>query len=144
MMETFSILLFAAMASLPMTHRPSDFKCGLVQCGLVQHGRGHLGSQMQPRGLGMPAIFAAALAGPLGKSWYRSLMLTPEVLLKARTLGPVPFSAYSCRINLTTCQCCGVSEPMPLSRAICGAISSRHCCGSAKKPSSLTVTSVPE
>ena len=26
-------------------------------------------SQMQPRGLGMPAILAAVFAGPLGKSW---------------------------------------------------------------------------
>ena len=25
---------------------------------------------MQPRGLGMPAMRAATLAGPLGKSWY--------------------------------------------------------------------------
>ena len=31
-------------------------------------GRFLLG-QMQPRGLGMPAILAAILAGPLGKSW---------------------------------------------------------------------------
>ena len=70
--------------------------------------------QMQPRGLGMPAIFAASLAGPFGKSSYSSLMLTPEVLLRARTLGPVPFSAYSCRMNLTTCQCGSVSALMPL------------------------------
>ena len=26
-------------------------------------------AQMQPRGLGMPAIFAATFAGPLGNSW---------------------------------------------------------------------------
>src|SRR5215469_7502420 len=83
MMETFSIVPFAVVPLPAMTHRPF---------------RG----QMQPRGLGMPAIFAASLAGPLGKSWYSSLMLTPEVLLSARTLGPVPLSAYSCRMNSTT------------------------------------------
>ena len=27
------------------------------------------GRQMQPRGLGMPAILAAIFAGPLGNSW---------------------------------------------------------------------------
>jgi len=47
-METFSIVPFDVTASLVMTHRPSG--------------------QMQPRGLGMPAIFAASLAGPFGKS----------------------------------------------------------------------------
>jgi hypothetical protein len=47
MIEIFSIL-----PSSVMTHRPSGRSC----------------PQMQPRGFGMPAIFAASLAGPLGKS----------------------------------------------------------------------------
>src|SRR5689334_18826786 len=42
---------------------------------------------MQPRGLGMPAILAATLAGPFGKSWYSSLTVTPEVLPRTRTVG---------------------------------------------------------
>src|SRR5215831_19758566 len=49
------------------------------------------GVQMQPLGLGMPATLAAILAGPFGNSWYSSLMLTPEVLPRTRTVGPVPF-----------------------------------------------------
>src|SRR5215831_17894816 len=57
------------------------------------------GGQMQPLGLGMPATLAAILAGPFGNSWYSSLMLTPEVLPRTRTVGPVPFSSYSCRMN---------------------------------------------
>jgi len=42
---------------------------------------------MQPRGLGMPAIFAASFAGPFGKSWYSSLMGTPEALPSVRALS---------------------------------------------------------
>src|SRR5579859_1308441 len=98
---------------------------------------------MQPRGLGIPAILAASLAGPFGNSWYSSLTLTPEVLPRIRTVGPVPFASYSCRMNVMTCQCCAVSSPTPASLAICGAISSVHCAGSSRNPSSLTVTSWP-
>src|SRR5215471_16290972 len=73
---------------------------------------------MQPRGLGMPAILAATLAGPFGKSWYSSLTVTPEVLPRTRTVGPVPLAWYWARMNLITCQCRGVSSPMPSDLAI--------------------------
>src|ERR1019366_943473 len=98
---------------------------------------------MQPRGLGIPAILAAVLAGPLGKSWYSSLMGTPEVLPSTRTVGPVPFASYSARMNLMTCQCRSVSGPIPAAWAICGAISSVHSSGCSKNPSSLTATVWP-
>ena len=42
---------------------------------------------MQPLGLGMPPILAASLAGPLGKSWYSSLMGTPDSLPSERIEG---------------------------------------------------------
>jgi hypothetical protein len=35
---------------------------------------------MQPWGLGIPPTLAASFAGPLGKSWYSSLIATPEAL----------------------------------------------------------------
>src|ERR1039458_5057617 len=62
------------------------------------------GDQMQPRGFGMPAIFAANLAGPFGKSSYNSLMGTPEVLPSKRTLGPAPLDSYSERMKRMTSQ----------------------------------------
>ena len=43
---------------------------------------------MQPRGLGMPAMRAAIFAGPLGNSWYSSLIDTPEVFFGAECYGP--------------------------------------------------------
>src|ERR1017187_2262311 len=95
---------------------------------------------MQPRGLGIPAILAAVLAGPLGKSWYSSLTVTPEVLPSTRTVGPVPLAWYSARMNLMTCQCRGVSSSMPSALAICGAMSSVHWPGSVRNPSLLTLT----
>src|ERR1022692_1685643 len=96
---------------------------------------------MQPRGLGIPAILAAVLAGPLGNSWYSSLMVTPEVLPRTRTVGPVPLTWYSERMNLMTCQWRGVSSSMPSALASSGAISSVHWPGSVRNPSSLTATS---
>ena len=45
---------------------------------------------MQPRGLGMPPTLAASLAGPLGNSWYSSLMGTPDALPSVRIDGAVP------------------------------------------------------
>src|ERR1035437_3458438 len=60
--------------------------------------------QMQPRGLGIPAIRAATFAGPLGNSSYSSLMETPDALPNTRTVGPVPFSRYSLLMKRMTCQ----------------------------------------
>ena len=51
----------------PLRHDDRDLGDAAVHDGLLclTSGRG----QMQPRGLGMPAILAATLAGPLGNSW---------------------------------------------------------------------------
>ena len=58
----------------------------------VAHGVLLCGIQMQPRGFGIPPIFAASLAGPLGKSWYSSLIGTPEVFPSERIEGALPVS----------------------------------------------------
>src|ERR1019366_10032833 len=98
--------------------------------------------QMHPRGLGMPATRAATFAGPFGKSWYSSLMLTPEVLPSTRTVGPVPFAKYSLRMKLMTCQCRSVSWSMPSRAASAGTMSSLQSSGCRKKPSSLRARSM--
>src|SRR5438067_937839 len=99
-------------------------------------------SQMQPCGLGIPAILAATFAGPFGNSWYSSLMDTPEVLPSTRTVGPVPLAKYSARMNRITCQCALVSSSIPSRRANSGAIASVHCSGWTKNPSLLSSTAV--
>src|SRR5436309_1905455 len=78
--------------------------------------------QMQPRGLGMPAILAATFAGPLGNSWYSSLIETPDVFPSTRTVGPLPLARYSARMNRMTCQWRSVSTSMPSRRASSGVI----------------------
>src|SRR4051794_37345301 len=98
---------------------------------------------MQPRGLGIPAILAAVFAGPCGNSSYSSLMVTPDVLPRALTVGPVPFAAYSERMKWMTSQCRSVSSSMPSARASSTAIVSFQSCGFSKKPSSLMATVVP-
>ena len=45
---------------------------------------------MQPVGLGMPPILAASFAGPVGKSWYSSLIGTPDSLPSDLIEGAVP------------------------------------------------------
>ena len=45
---------------------------------------------MQPRGFGIPPIFAASLAGPLGNRTYSSLTGTPDSLPSARIDGAEP------------------------------------------------------
>ena len=55
MMETFSMVS-------PMASSSGWWVAGTC-------GRDVCWAQMQPRGLGMPAILAAILAGPFGNSW---------------------------------------------------------------------------
>src|ERR1700680_953428 len=97
---------------------------------------------MQPRGFGIPAMRAAIFAGPLGKSWYSSLIDTPDALPSTRTVGPVPFSRYSLRMKRMICQCRSVRSMMPSNMASAGTMASVHCSGSKKNPSSLRAMSV--
>ena len=48
---------------------PAAFDTMIETFSMVAFMSDRLSCQMQPRGLGMPAIFAAVLAGPLGNSW---------------------------------------------------------------------------